>query len=96
MIILEQKPFDEILGSLEGEKKIFLVGCNLCATTCEVGGEDQLREMEGKLKEKGKNITGWIVLAPACQAVEVKKKFYARPFRLLIIFAYLLAHRFAA
>lgn len=78
MIIQEQKPFDEILQSLEGEEKIFLVGCNLCATTCQVGGEDQLKEMEGKLKEKGKSITGWIVLDPACQAVEVKKKFRER------------------
>ena len=75
MIILEQKPYEEILKSLEGEEKIFLVGCSLCATTCQVGGEDQLEEMRGKLEKEGKSITGGVVLEAACQALEVKKKF---------------------
>ena len=75
MIILEQKPWEEIWKSLEGEEKVFLVGCSLCATTCRVGGEDQLQEMGEKLEKEGKKITGGVVLEAACQALEVKKKF---------------------
>lgn len=75
MIILEQKPYEEILKSLEGEKKVFLVGCSLCATTCRVGGEDELKEMGEKLEKEGKEIPGGVVLEAACQAIEVKKKF---------------------
>jgi len=33
MIITEQKPLDEIIESLAGKKKIFLVGCGDCATS---------------------------------------------------------------
>ena len=75
MIILEQKPYEEILKSLEGEEKIFLVGCSLCATTCQVGGENQLKEMGEKLEREGKKVTGGVVLEAACQSLEVKKKF---------------------
>ncbi len=78
MIILEQKPYEEILKSLEGEKKVFLVGCSLCATTCRVGGEDELKEMGEKLEKEGKEIPGGVVLEAACQAIEVKKKFRER------------------
>ena len=31
MIVSELKPFAEVLGYLEGEKKVFLVGCKGCA-----------------------------------------------------------------
>ncbi len=78
MIILEQKPYEEILKSLEGEEKVFLAGCSLCATTCKVGGEDELKEMGEKLEKEGKKILGGVVLEAACQAIEVKKKFRER------------------
>lgn len=82
MIILEQKPFEEILKSLEGEEKIFLVGCSLCATTCQAGGEDQLEEMKEKLEKEGKGITGEVVLEAVCRALEVKKKFREKKSRI--------------
>ena len=49
MIISEQKPFPEILKSLEGEKSIFIVGCKGCAEACHTGGEPQVLEMKQKL-----------------------------------------------
>jgi len=38
MILSEQKPWEEILGSIGEEKNIFLLGCNGCAEASETGG----------------------------------------------------------
>ncbi|MBW2039643.1 MAG: methylenetetrahydrofolate reductase C-terminal domain-containing protein [Deltaproteobacteria bacterium] len=75
MIISEQKPFKEILGYLEDEEKVFIVGCGDCATVCQTGGEEQVKEMKAKLEGVGKIVTGWIVLNPACHILEVKRGF---------------------
>ena len=45
MIITKQKELKEILKFLEGEKKIFLIGCGECSTTCKTGGEDDIRRI---------------------------------------------------
>jgi ferredoxin len=75
MIISEQKPFEEIKACLEGEEKVFIVGCGDCATVCQTGGEEQVKEMQEKLEAKGKIVTGSIVLNPACHVLEVKRGF---------------------
>jgi len=77
MVIIEQKPLEEILSFLKDENKIFIVGCAQCATVCKVGGEEEVKSMEEKLKSQGKEVTGWVVIDPACQSVEVKKSFQA-------------------
>jgi hypothetical protein len=51
MIISEAKPFPEILKSLEGEQRIFIVGCKGCAEACSTGGEAQVLEMEQQLQQ---------------------------------------------
>ncbi len=51
MIITENKKFEEILEALNGFKKIIIVGCGLCATACQTGGEEQVKQMVGQLKE---------------------------------------------
>ena len=61
MIITEQKELDEILRSLEGHERVFLVGCGICAATWGTGGEQETREMAARLAEAGKDCTGWIV-----------------------------------
>ena len=61
MIITEQKQFEEILHSLEGHERVFLIGCGICATTWSTGGEKETREMAERLTEAGKECTGWIV-----------------------------------
>jgi len=73
MIITRQKSLSDILECLKPHKKIFLVGCTLCATTCKTGGEDQIKEMEKILQKEGKTVTGWAVLDPACSLLEVKR-----------------------
>ncbi len=61
MIITEQKEFDEILRSLEGHERVFLLGCGICAATWSTGGEKEVREMAAQLTEAGKECTGAIV-----------------------------------
>ena len=74
MLISEQKPLEEILGYLEGEQKIFLVGCKGCAEGCESGGESQVEEMNQKLEEKGKTIVGQTMFDMVCDEPLVKVK----------------------
>ncbi len=66
MIIQKQKPIEEILDSLKGEEKVFIAGCADCATSCKVGGEEELAEMRRKLEEAGKTVTGTCVMDTAC------------------------------
>jgi len=73
MIITRQKPLADIRGYLKDAEKIFLLGCELCATVCKTGGEDQLKEMEKNLRKEGKEVTGWAVVNPACSFLEVKR-----------------------
>ena len=74
MIIMKQKPFEDILKALEGDEKVFLVGCADCATACQVGGEEQLEEMKARLEEAGKTVTGQVVMDTSCLKGEVRKQ----------------------
>ena len=68
MLISEQKPLEEILSYLDGEKSIFVVGCKGCAEGWGSGGEKQVAEMRSTLQEKGKVITGSVVVDMLCDA----------------------------
>ena len=59
MIIVEQKPFDEILAMLEGHKthEVLIVGCNGCAGIYQAGGEKQV-EVMGMLLEMAHKLKG--------------------------------------
>lgn len=72
MIISEQKPLPEILKSLEGEQRIFLVGCKGCAEACHTGGEAQVLEMKQKLEEEGKTVVDYTVVDFLCDKALVK------------------------
>lgn len=74
MIISEAKPFPEILKSLEGDQRIFIVGCKGCAEACQTGGETQVLEMEQQLKQEGKTVVGHSVLDFLCDKALVKFK----------------------
>ncbi len=77
MIITSQKPLEDILDFIKNKKKVFLLGCKLCATTCGTGGEPELKDMEKKLAAAGKTVTGWAILDPACSLLEIKR-FYRK------------------
>jgi hypothetical protein len=72
MIFSEQKPFEEILSYLEGEKSVFILGCNGCAQSSGSGGPVQVEEMKNRLGEAGKNVTGTKVIDFLCEKALVK------------------------
>lgn len=65
MVITEQKEIEEILDSLSGSDRVYLVGCGVCATTWGTGGEKETRQMAEALSEAGKECTGWVVTEEA-------------------------------
>ncbi len=72
MIITEQKPLQQIIDSLRGYTKIFLVGCGECATTCKTGGEAEVLKMKAQLEEQGKIIVGSSIPSAPCIAAQIK------------------------
>ncbi len=85
MLVSEQKPFAEILGSLADDKRVFLVGCNGCAEACHTGGRTQVLEMKARLEAAGKEITGWTVVDFLCNKALVK--FHLLPYEAAIMTA---------
>ena len=72
MIISEQKSLPEILKSLEGEQRTFIVGCKGCAEACQTGGEAQVLEMKQNLEKEGKKVVGHTVVDFLCDKALVK------------------------
>jgi ferredoxin len=74
MLRSEQKPFEEIMGYLEGNKKIFLLGCDGCAHASQTGGMPQVLAMKERLEGAGKKITGHTVIDFLCQKALVASR----------------------
>ena len=64
--ITRQKPGEEIDRLLDGFGRIFIAGCGTCVTLTQTGGEPEVKEMRENLSQKGKLITGAVVLPVAC------------------------------
>ncbi len=64
--ITRQKSLDEIEQHLNGLDRLYIVGCGTCATMTKTGGREEVIEMEERLREGGKMVTGWIVIPTAC------------------------------
>jgi hypothetical protein len=77
MLISKQKPLEEILSYIEGDKNIFLIGCKGCAEGWGSGGEKQVVEMKSTLLEKGKTVAGFVVVDMLCDSTLTKLKFRA-------------------
>ena len=78
MLVSELKPWEEIVGYLNGENKIFIVGCKGCAEVSQTGGEPQVLEMKEKLEQAGKTVTGHTVVDFLCDRALVKLRLKAR------------------
>ncbi len=78
MIVSAQKPWEEILGYLEGDDSIFLLGCNGCAQASGSGGPEQVTEMKEKLEGVGKKVSGTMVIDFLCQKALVKSRLRPR------------------
>ncbi|MBU0759679.1 MAG: methylenetetrahydrofolate reductase C-terminal domain-containing protein [Candidatus Omnitrophica bacterium] len=75
MIVTKKKEFDGILKCLGTRKKVFIVGCGDCATTCKTGGEEEVKEVKRLLEENGREVTGWAIPDSPCIASQVKLHF---------------------
>jgi ferredoxin len=64
--ITAQKPLEEIIQSLSGVGKVYIIGCGTCATMCHTGGKSEVLDMKEKLEAAGKKVTGWMVVPTAC------------------------------
>jgi len=65
MIAQEQKPIEEILGYLDGKRKIVAVGCGGCATFYHTGDKKAVKEMAeegGQGSYRGHSAAGCISL----------------------------------
>jgi len=72
MIITRQKDFNELICHIK-EGPVFIIGCSECATLCHTGGEEEVLTMKKNLEEKNIQVTGWIVLDPACHLLNDKR-----------------------
>lgn len=77
MIITQKKPIDELLGMLEGAKKVVVTGCGECATVCKTGGEEEVNAMKEFLEEKGFEVVATILPVNSCNKLLMKKELKA-------------------
>jgi ferredoxin len=79
MIITERKPFQEVLGNLEGFSRVAILGCGRCASTCQTGGERQVEEMKEDLESKGFKVVYTDVIEAQCDERLTKKTLQHMP-----------------
>lgn len=53
MIVGDLKPLQEIAASLEGCRKVLILGCGSCVTVCLSGGEREAQELARNLSRSG-------------------------------------------
>ena len=58
MIVSVPKPMEEILESLSGARKVFIVACGGCPVGCNSGGEERVQQLAEALSENGIETTG--------------------------------------
>lgn len=78
MIVSRQKPFADILAALDGVSRVFVIGCSKCATVCKAGGEEQVWQMQERLTEAGREVTGSLVIDEACHMLRVQRDLRAK------------------
>lgn len=66
MIITRQKSPEAISEALARHRRIVIVGCGLCAATCETGGEKEVREMGRRLSAGGKEVLAELMVEGVC------------------------------
>jgi len=62
----ERKPNAEIVESLSGVEKVFILGCQGCPIGCETGGQPWVDETTKVLTDAGKEVTGSALIDMIC------------------------------
>jgi ferredoxin len=50
MIVAERKPFEEIERTVQGARKLLLLGCGTCVAVCHAGGEKEVGLLASQLR----------------------------------------------
>ena len=74
MILTEFKPLEELMEKLEGEKKIFIMGCGGCPEGADTGGKEVLADFKKKLEKGGKTVTGVMEIDFLCQKALIRSR----------------------
>ncbi|OIO74898.1 MAG: hypothetical protein AUJ85_04570 [Elusimicrobia bacterium CG1_02_37_114] len=69
MILSQQKPFEEILGMVNKDKRFFLISCNGCAEVCKTGGEEACLKLKDELEKNNKEVIGCTSVDFMCNKV---------------------------
>ncbi|MCU0666278.1 MAG: methylenetetrahydrofolate reductase C-terminal domain-containing protein [Candidatus Omnitrophica bacterium] len=74
MVVTEKKTIAEIIDSLQGYTKVFIVGCGECSTTCKTGGVEEVVNMRQELEKQGKLVVGSCIPEAPCIAAKLKSE----------------------
>jgi hypothetical protein len=66
MIVTENKPLQEIVQSLDSDRRVFIVGCLGCPEGARTGGEEEILSLKTQLEEQGKEITDTVLVDFLC------------------------------
>ena len=72
MIISKPIDLKQILSKINN-KSVFILGCSECATICKTGGLNEVNELKKKFETIGINVTGTVILDPACHKLNNKR-----------------------
>ncbi|MBM4030548.1 MAG: 5,10-methylene tetrahydromethanopterin reductase [Planctomycetes bacterium] len=66
MLVTEEKPIKEVLGVLEADKRVFIVGCAGCPEGWATGGPEKVAALAEQLTAKGKEVVGTTMIDFLC------------------------------
>ncbi|MHA1276962.1 MAG: methylenetetrahydrofolate reductase C-terminal domain-containing protein [Candidatus Helarchaeota archaeon] len=73
MIITEAKPYEEIKEMAKDFKKLIVIGCQDCASICQTGGSEQVKEIAAKLEADGHEIVATLMSQNPCDTRVLKR-----------------------
>ena len=74
MLIPQKKPLEEVLAMVGDAKTVAVIGCGLCASTCQTGGAPEVEAMKKTLEEAGKSVVVTDVADACCMKLGVRAK----------------------
>lgn len=77
MLLTQPKPVEEVLGMLEDDATVFVLGCGGCPVGADTGGEARLAEIRRTLEDAGKTVSGLMQVDFLCNKALVGSRFAA-------------------